>query len=468
MTGIITTPFTRRSVLRRGSGIAALGAAAPLAHGLLSASDAAAATGTDDYRALVCIFLYGGNDHPNTLVPYDGANYSRYKKIRGGGSFARKDLADTVLTPRVAQTLTDDLQYSFAPYLPRLKVLFDGGKLAPVLNVGSLVTPITRAQFDGNNRALYPLPPKLFSHNDQQCYWQALGSEGSSIGWGGRIGDYAMAANDHSLLTCISASGNAVFVSGDKVLQYQVSPKGAIPVIPIQDPKYASPAMAAALQQLITRPSRHAMENELGILARRSIEMEGIVNGALSKLNLQSSFDLVPGDNSLADQLGIVARLIAARGELGSRRQVFFVSLDGFDHHSDLSRKHNDLMQKLDEAVAAFYIATVELGVASQVTTFTASDFGRTLVNNGDGSDHGWGSHHFIIGGAVKGGRYFGTAPHISATTDDQVGQGRLLPSTAIDQYAATLARWFGVPDSEMATILPNIGNFDGRYLDFV
>src|SRR5690606_20834891 len=147
---------------------------------------------------------------------------------------------------------------------------------------------------------------------------------------------------------------------------------------------------------------------------------------------------------------------------------VFFVSLDGFDHHSDLARKHNDLMQKLDEAVAAFYMATVEMGVQDQVTTFTASDFGRTLVANGDGSDHGWGSHHFVIGGAVRGGRYYGTAPHVSVESDDQVGQGRLLPSTSIDQYAATLARWFGVPDGEMATILPNIGNFDGRYLDFV
>jgi len=467
MSNVITTPVTRRTVLRRAGGIAALGAAAPLLHGLTAAGDAAAATGANDYRALVCVFLYGGNDHASTLVPYDRANYARHLRIRGGG-FTRKDLADTVLTPRAAQTLTDDQQFAFAPYLPRLKVLFDGGKLAPVLNVGSLITPVTRAQFDGNNRALYPLPPKLFSHNDQQCYWQALGSEGSSIGWGGRIGDYAMEANDHSLLTCVSASGNAVFVSGDKVLQYQVSPKGAIPVEPILDPKYTSQAIAAAMRQLITRPSSHALENELGILARRSLDMERVVNGALSKLNLQSSFDLVPGDNPLADQLGIVARLIAARGELGSRRQVFFVSLDGFDHHSDLALKHNDLMQKLDEALAAFYIATVELGVAGQVTSFTASDFGRTLVKNGDGSDHGWGSHHFIVGGAVKGGQYYGTAPQVSATSDDQVGQGRLLPSTAIDQYAATLARWFGVPDGEMATILPNIGNFERRYLDFV
>jgi uncharacterized protein (DUF1501 family) len=468
MTNIITEPVSRRAMLRRATQLAGMGAAAPLATSLATMGDAAAAAGAEDYRALVCIFLYGGNDHPNTLVPFDKLNHSRYLGIRGGVSFARKDLEATALTPTVPQTLTDDLQYAFAPYLPRLKVLFEGGKLATLLNVGSLVTPVSRAQYDGSNRALYPLPPKLFSHNDQQCYWQALGSEGSTIGWGGRIGDYAMESNGQALLTCVSAAGNAVFVSGDKALQYQISPKGAIPVQAIQGLPYGSPAISAALNQLITRPSQHAMENELAILARRSMSMEKIVNGALDKVTLQTSFDTVPGDNPLANQLKIVARLIGARRELGSKRQVFFVSLDGFDHHSDLSKKHNDLMQKLDEAVAAFYVATVELGVQNQVTTFTASDFGRTLVNNGDGSDHGWGSHHFIIGGAVHGGRYYGTAPHVSATSDDQVGQGRLLPSTSIDQYAATLAKWFGVPDGEMPHILPNIGNFATRYLGFV
>jgi uncharacterized protein (DUF1501 family) len=210
------------------------------------------------------------------------------------------------------------------------------------------------------------------------------------------------------------------------------------------------------------------MENELTTLARRSIEMEGIVNGALDKVTLQTNFDTVPGPNSLADQLKIVARLIGARKELGAKRQVFFVSLDGFDQHSNLVAKHSELMGKVDEALAAFYVATVEMGVQRQVTAFTASDFGRTLANNGDGSDHGWGSHHFIVGGAVHGGRYYGTAPHVSVDTDDQVGQGRLLPSTSIDQYAATLARWFGVPEGEIATVLPNIGNFDRTPLGFV
>jgi uncharacterized protein (DUF1501 family) len=469
MTGIVTTPVTRRLMLKRASQLGLMGAAAPLAMNLASAADAAAAENPGDYRALVCVFLYGGNDHASTLVPYDGANHARYREARGPIAFQRKNLAPTALTPLAPQTLTDDMHYAFAPYCPRLKVLFDGGKLAVQLNVGPLVTPLTRAQYESGNRALYPLPPKLFSHNDQQSVWQALGSEGSTVGWGGRLGDLAMAGNDHALLTCISAAGNAVFVSGENALQYQISPSGAIKVNAIQQPPYyGSPAISAALHQLITRPSRHAVENELAILARRSIAMEGVVNKALDTVRLDTSFDLVPGENPLADQLRIVARLIGARKALGSRRQVFFVSLEGFDHHNDLLAKHADLMAKVDEAIAAFYMATVELGVAGQVTTFTASDFGRTLTSNGDGSDHGWGSHHFVVGGAVKGGRFYGTAPQVSVDSDDQVGQGRLLPSTAVDQYAGALARWFGVPDGEMASVFPNIGNFTPVGTSFV
>jgi uncharacterized protein (DUF1501 family) len=464
-------PITRRTMLRRAAQLAGLGAAAPLAMNLAAIGEAAAAqaSGEDDYKALICIFLLGGNDHANTLVPYDVANYGRYLNIRGAISYRREDLAPTLLAPRVPQPLTDHLQYAFAPQLPRFKLLFDGGKLAVQLNVGPLVTPLTRAQYDGNNRALYPLPPKLFSHNDQQSVWQADGSEGATVGWGGRFGDLALSGNGHALLTCISAAGNAVFVSGEQALQYQISPLGAIPVKPIREPLYASAAIGEALRRLITQPRPdHHFENELAIVARRSIEMEAVVNGALEGVNLTTNFDIVPGANELADQLKIVARLIGARRALGSRRQVFFVSLGGFDTHSDLATKHAELLTKLDEAAAAFYMATVELGVADKVTAFTASDFGRTLVNNGDGSDHGWGSHHFVVGGAVRGGLFYGTAPHVSIESDDQVGQGRLLPSTASDQYAATLAHWFGVPDDALRTILPNLRNFSRANLGFV
>ncbi len=274
------------------------------------------------------------------------------------------------------------------------------------------------------------------------------------------MGDLALSSNGQSLLTCISASGNAVFVSGNNALQYQISADGAIPVWAAGGWMFGSAQTSNLLKTLITQPRTHAFENEFTRVTARSITMEGIVNTALNPVNLTTSFDTDGKPNGLADQLKIVARLIGARTALGSHRQVFFVSLGGFDTHDGLMENHPKLMGAFDEAMGAFYNATVELGVADKVTTFTASDFGRTLTSNGNGSDHGWGGHHFIIGGAVNGGRYYGTAPEVSVTSNDQVGQGRLLPSTSVDQMAATLARWFGVSNSEMATVLPNIGHF--------
>jgi len=256
MSAAIATPITRRLMLKRAAQLAGLGAAAPLAMSLAAIGEAAAAEarGEEDYKALVCIFLMGGNDHGNTLVPHDPANYARYRAIRGAISHRREQLTPTLIVPRVPQVLTDDLRYAFAPQLPRFKTLFDGGKLAVQLNVGPLTVPLTRAQYESGNRALHPLPPKLFSHNDQQSVWQADGGEGASVGWGGRFGDLALSGNGHALLTCVSAAGNAVFVSGEQALQYQISPLGAIPVKPIGEPLYASAAIGEALRRLITEP----------------------------------------------------------------------------------------------------------------------------------------------------------------------------------------------------------------------
>jgi len=324
--------------------------------------------------------------------------------------------------------------------------------------VGPLIKPTTLAQYLSTNRVANPLPPKLFSHNDQQSVWQSNGTEGSTVGWGGRLGDIALSSNGaNSLLTCISAAGNAVFVAGRDALQYQTSPNGAIKINALNGP------LRDALTSIITRDSAHAFENEYAIVTRRSIAMESVVNSAL--VNVNTSFGT---GNSLANQLKIVARLIGARNALSMRRQVFFVSLGGFDNHNLLMQDHPVLMQRLNDAMSAFYAATVELGVADKVTTFTASDFGRTLSSNADGSDHGWGSHHFVMGGAVNGGRFYGTAPHVSIQTDDQVGQGRLLPSTSVDEFAATLARWFGCATGELPRILPNVGNFSNTNLGFV
>jgi uncharacterized protein (DUF1501 family) len=462
-----TYDVQRRAFLKRLSAVSAMGAAAPLALNLAAAGEAAAFESTD-YKALVCIFLYGGNDHANTVVPYDVPNYDRYSAIRGGGAgrtaggiaFGRDQLAPNALTPRVSQTLTDDLQYALAPGLTALKPLWNAGQLAIQLNVGPLVVPLTLAQYKSDNRIANPVPPRLFSHNDQQSVWQALGAEGASVGWAGRLGDLALSSNANSSFTSISAGGNAVLMSGNNVLQYQVSTNGPSPVWASLYDRFDGALKANVLRSLITQPSTNLLENEFAVVTKRALDLQQTVSTALSGVNLKTSFDINDKPNELADQLQIVARLIGARNALGAKRQVFFVQLGKFDQHDQLIADHGLRIALLNEAMGQFQIAMGELGVANQVTTFTASDFGRTLSSNGDGSDHGWGGHHFVMGGAVQGGRYFGTAPHISIATDDQVGQGRLLPSTSVDQYAATLARWFGVSATELPAIFPNLANF--------
>jgi uncharacterized protein (DUF1501 family) len=456
----------RRAFLKRAGAVSALGAGAPLALNLAAAGEAAAFT-ANDYKALVCVFLFGGNDHANTVVPYDTTNHALYAKIRSQLALSRSSLAATALSPRTAQTLTDNLQFALAPQLTALKSLWDSGQCAIQLNVGPLVVPTTLAQYNSADRRANPLPPRLFSHNDQQSVWQAQGAEGTTVGWGGRLGDLALSSNTTSSLTCISAAGNSVFVSGNTVLPYQISPNGVAPIYSSIYDFYGS-SMASTMKTLITQKSSNVLENEFTAVTQRAIDLQFLVANALKPVNITTPFNIDGQPNNLADQLSIVAKLIAARGTLGSKRQVFFVSIGGFDTHDGLATNHGPLMAKINEAVGQFYKATVELGVQNNVTTFTASDFGRTLAINGDGSDHGWGGHHFIVGGAVKGGQFYGTAPRVSVTTEDQVGEGRLLPSTSVEQYAATLARWFGVSDSEMPTILPRIGNFATSNVGFM
>ena len=254
-----------------------------------------------------------------------------------------------------------------------------------------------------------------------------------------------------------------MFLSGDSALSYQVSPGGAVAINAVKNNVYGSSAVKAALATLVQQPRTHVLENEYNRVTARAIGAETQITSGLAGVSLGTGF---PASNSLADQLKMVARLIGARNALGAKRQVFMVSIGGFDLHDNLIAQHPALLGKVSDAMTAFYNATVELGVANHVTAFTASDFGRTLASNGDGTDHGWGSHHLVVGGAVRGAAFYGTPPPVSvgstAAAQDQwhVGQGRLLPSTAVDQYAATLATWFGVTDPELAGILPNLRRF--------
>ena len=460
---------TRRAFLRRSTQLGLAGTALPFALNLAAMGEAAAFTATD-YKALVCVFLYGGNDYANTVITYDDDSYNKYATIRGGSgqsgggiAIAKADLASTLLNPTTA--LAAGRQYALHPAMTGLAGLFNAGKAAVQLNVGPLVVPLTRAQYSGSNRALYPLPPKLFSHNDQQSVWQSSSPEGSTVGWGGNLGDLALSSNGNSLFTCISVTGNAVFLSGDSALSYQVSTGGAIAINGVKSNVYGSSAVRGALTALIQQTSPQVLENEYNRVTTRAVTAESQITSGLAGVTLATAF---PTSNSLADQLKMVARLIGARSTLGSKRQVFMVSLGGFDLHDNLIAQQPNLMRRVSEAMTAFYDATVELGVADKVTAFTASDFGRTLSSNGDGSDHGWGSHHFMVGGAVKGRAFYGKAPPVSITNtadaNDQwhVGQGRLLPSTSVDQYAATLAKWFGVSNTELAGVLPNLSHFGG------
>ncbi len=457
---------TRRAFLRRAGQLAFTGAAMPTALNLAAIGEAAAFDATD-YKALVCVFLFGGNDYANTVINYDSTSHGQYAAIRGGIAIARNDLAATVLNPSVA--LPDGKQYALHPSMTGLAGLFNGGAAAVQLNVGPLVVPLTRQQYNLNS-SNFPRPPKLFSHNDQQSVWMTSAAEGTTTGWGGHIGDLARSSNTNNVLTCISVAGNTVFLSGDQALSYQVSSNGAVRINSLNNNVYGSAAVRAAMLQLALQTRSHSLENEYNLVTARAYSTEGALTNALTQFPATNApFNAFPANNGLANQLRLVARLIAARNVLGSKRQVFFVSMGGYDLHDNLINGQANLMNQLSSALTAFYDATVQLGVANQVTAFTASDFGRTLTSNGDGSDHGWGSHHLMVGGAVRGGRFYGKAPPVSvtnSTTDafDQwhVGQGRLLPSTAVDQYAATLARWFGVSAGELGQILPHINNFGG------
>jgi len=460
---------TRRAFLKRGTQLALAGTATPMALNLAALGEAAAMTATD-YKALVCVFLYGGNDYANTVVRFDDAGHAQYTQLRSAGGngalvIPKANLSATELKPTTA--LVNGVKYALAPEMTGMAKLFDQGRLAVQLNVGPLVVPLTRQQYTARVLAQ---PPKLFSHNDQQSVWQAQGAEGSSRGWGGNLGDLALTSNADSMFTCMSVAGNAVFLSGQNALQYQCGLSGAVAVEAVRGNSFGQfmyePAMRTAFAQLIQQTHTHVLANEYNRVMQRSLTAETKVTSAMGGVSLSTPF---PAGNILGAQLKTVAQLIGGRSSLGAKRQVFMVSLDGFDVHDGMAARQPALLTKLSEALTAFDAALQELGVSDKVTTFTASDFGRTLTVNSDGTDHGWGGHQFVMGGAVKGKAFYGAPPPLSvgntSAPDDQwhVGQGRLLPSTSVDQYAATMAKWFGVNDTELYGVLPNLNNFGVR-----
>jgi hypothetical protein len=468
----------RREFLRRASALGLAGAAGPLALSLSAMGEAAAANATD-YKALVCIFLYGGNDHDNTFIPYDPGSHTIYKSFRDLNNTDTQRPLDTIyigpntLTElRPSTTLNNGRKYAVQPAMSDIASLFHAGQLGVLLNVGTLVRPTNKTQF--SNAGPGDLPPKLFSHNDQFSLWQSgtlTGVEGTTKGWGGRLGDIFLrnsGFNSNAHFTCINANGNAVFLSGSNVFSYQVTGSGPIPINSVGNDwsVYGSSDCKTALRSLLKSDSTsaHWMEKEWARVIASSIDNQQNASDGIAGF---TSTDALFKTDTLSAQMNIIAKLIGAAAKtdsaLGVKRQVFFAALGGFDLHDNLMAFHSGLLQKVNDAMYSFYQATEQLGIASQVTTFTASDFGRTLASNGDGSDHGWGSHHMVMGGAVDGGNFWGQAPELADNGADTVGQGRLLPSTSVDELAAALSRWMGVPERDLTSVLPNLKNFSSK-----
>ena len=464
---------SRREFLRTSSLLSVLGpAGVPFAINLATIGAAAAQT-ADDYRALVCVFLLGGNDHHNTVIATDAVSWAEYQRLRTTPpdpiALPAPGAAGGVL-PIEPNTPQTGRSFALHPNLGSLKTLFDAGRAAVVANVGPLIAPMTKAQYTSGS---VPRPPKLFSHNDQQSTWQAYAPEGARYGWGGRMGDLLASRNAASTFTCMSVSGNAVWLSGQTTLQYQVGADGGIPIAGLSGSLFGSSSAGSVLRSIVTADRAHLLGRELNRVTARSIDAQAALNAAMLPAGAVEAVPLVPGttqSNALAAQLQTVARVIGGRSALGAKRQVFFVSIGGFDTHDAQRVNQANLMTRIGQALEYFdrLLVGPAVNAGNDVTLFTASDFGRTLTSNGDGTDHGWGAHHFVTGGAVRGRDIYGRYPVIGVNTDDDVGQGRLLPALSVDQYAGTLARWFGLSDAQLADVFPNLRNFALADLGFM
>jgi uncharacterized protein (DUF1501 family) len=484
---------SKRFFLRTFAGLKAqsqaqgMGASAAFALNMAALGQAAAqSSSVNDYKAIVCLFMHGGNDSHNWIVPWDSSNYELYRAARGGlttdptpGLALTQSQLDAIVTPTVTER-----QFAMAKSLAPLRELYDQGKAAVVANVGPLITPTTKAQYAAGSVSL---PPKLFSHNDQSSIWQASAPEGARAGWAGRMGDLLASNNSEPVFTNISVTGNTVLLAGLSTVQYQVSSSGSITMRGYGSSSgqwmFNSTQATHALKQLLADEGTSLLQKEYTRVVQRSISANdkfssSVIPASAVRVLPTTSYGTVaqgmPGSvdqDPLAKQLQMVARMIGST--MGTQRQVFMVSIGGFDTHDLQNTAHPILSARVANCIRYFYDALTDLGKENQVTLFTASDFGRTLSSNGKGSDHGWGAHHFVVGGAVKGGDLYGEFPLTRVSSNSysnphEVGSGRYLPSTSVEQYAATMGRWFGLSDSELLTVFPNLTNFSQRTLGFM
>jgi len=434
-------------------------ATASIVGGLSKFGLVSALAGGSDYKALVCIFYFGGNDSNNFIMPIDTAGYANYQTVRANLAIPQ----GSILPLQTGSSAN----FGLHPNLPELQGLFNNQKsLAVLANVGTLVQPTTRAQYQKYQN----LPENLFSHSDQQDQWQTTQLSGlPNSGWAGKVADklnptYNSGATFPPIL---SVAGSPIFCTGDVTRPFSMNP-GSTPGVQGFDSSAAGQARFQALQQLLTFDTGLSLVQAASSVTSQAIQ-EGVVLANALK-NIPAIQTVFPAKNGLAAQLKQVAQVIAARSALGINRQIFFCSQGGFDTHSDQLPTQMGLYSQVSPAIAAFYQATQELGVANNVTTFTLSEFARTFQpgSNG-GTDHAWGGHQIIVGGAVQGNKMYGTWPTLTPGGPDDTGSnGRWIPTTSVDQYAATLASWFGVAAADLPSIFPNLANFPTNNLGFL
>jgi uncharacterized protein (DUF1501 family) len=496
--------ITRREFLRKAA-CAAVGTAAMTSaiRDLRFMNAAVAQSNITDYKALVCIFLAGGNDSNNMIMPTATSEYNNYSAIRT----PVLAIPQSALLPLKQSNGTTDYMdpdghtFGFHPACPELQQLFQKGKLAVLMNAGTLVMPITRAQYQSGGQR----PPQLFSHADQVTQWQtSIPDQPALTGWGGRCADLLNSVNPSAGISLsVSLAGANTFEVGNIVSQYAVSTSGAISLNGV------SGARLAALTNILGLPYTNMQSQAYASVAEHSINTGALLNNAITNTAAAGFFTnafptkiTTPNggatfSSGLTSQLKMIARLIEAgkrdagspSNGFGMKRQIFFCQVGGYDLHSGQTSfsnaapnnviigAHANLLAELSQALSVFQQALEQLNVQDQVTTFTASDFGRTFPSNGQGSDHGWGSHHLIMGGAgnsditkqsVLGGKTYGKFPTLTIGGPDDTSTGRWIPTTAIDQYFATIATWFGVDNTNLGTVFPNIGRFSTPNLGFM
>jgi uncharacterized protein (DUF1501 family) len=446
----------RRDFLQHAGALAGTAALGQL--GVLAAHAATAS----DYKALVCIFLYGGNDANNTIVPLDTAGYANYAQTRSYLALPQAELLPLAVANGTPQ-------YGLHPSLPGLQSLWAAGALALVANVGTLVQPLTKAQYLSTATVK---PESLFSHIDQQHQWQASISSTSSSnsGWGGRLCDALAALNSNSTVPpMISTGGNNLFVTGAASQALVIPTSGSFGLNGFSNDG-ADTARRSALEQLLNVDQGVNLTQAAQAIMSSALTSSAILNPILTTTDATLSARFSGLTTNFSQQLLAIAKVIEARGTLGASRQVFLVTLGSFDTHTDQLDTQQTLLSELDAGLTAFHGAMADIGAGKSVTSFTLSDFSRNfLPNTGGGTDHAWGSHPMVIGDAVNGGNIYGTMPTLELSgPDDASNLGRWIPTIAVDQFAATLATWFGADATALAAVLPNLSAFTPSTLGFI